>query len=612
MQKRLYFLFLTPAAFALGLFFSNEIQAQSGCTGCLVSLPTLPSDTIYISQAPDGIASQGYDGDISFRMPKTTTPVNAVDPGTPPGLNINKITIVSVVNVPPGLSWEPSQFEFDPGSQTDGCVKFCGTPLQSGYYDVQVFVTAEVLLVTQSTSFTFPMYIAPAVSNNDGFSMLNNSGCGAVTVGFENNIPSNGNAGYSYVWDFGNGNTSTAENPGPQTYTTPGQYEVSYQAAIDTFGYQLTTVQVLAAGCNDIGLPTSVPPDIYVKIKGPNGNLLVSTPAVSNVSFPFAVNINLMLGDGTYELEIRDDDVIGSESCGYVYFNKNTTDTLVSGSLKVKTSIIHPVTTVTSKDTITVFEIPEAPAIQPGTALEICTGEEIELEISNYADNLQWYRDTSVLFGETDWSLFVSTPGAYWAEYTSADGCKSQSDIVTLDLLPLPAPPAFFANFNQLELNDPSLLPANYSLQWFQDGALIPGATEEIYCITTPGTSLYTLQVTDNATGCTREFSIGATFNPGYNCATTGVDWTALDATLLISPNPTGGMVTVAFETAGSEALRFSLLDAVGRRVFDEKMQTPGGEFRHDFDLTGLSAGIYFLKIQIGNESIGRRIVKQG
>ena len=611
MQKRLYLLFLTSTTLALGLFFSKTMSAQSGCTGCLTSLPALPNDTIYISPAPDGIAGQSYDGDISFRMPKTTTPVNAVDPSTPAGLNISNIKIISVVNVPPGLSWEPSQFEFDPGSQTDGCVKFCGTPLQTGFYDVQVFVTAQVLLITQSTSFSFPMYISPAVSSNDGFSMENSSGCGEVTVNFENNLPSNGQSGYTYAWDFGNGNASTAENPGPQTYDSPGQYEVSYQAMIDTFGYQLTTVQVLAAGCNDIGIPTSVPPDIYIKIKGPNGNLLVSTPAVSNVSFPFAVNINLMLGNGVYELEVRDDDVIGSESCGYVYFDKNNTDTLISGSLKVVASIIHPVTTVTSKDTVFVFEIPEPPLVQPGTALEICNGESVEIEVSNYTENLQWHQDTTVLFGETDWSLFVSNPGAYWAGYTSADGCKSQSDVVTVELLPLPAPPSFHANFNQLELNDPSLLPASYSLQWFQDGVLIPGATDDIFCITTPGTSLYTLQVTNNATGCTNEFSIGASYVPGYNCATGASELTAVDATLLISPNPTSGVVAVSFETTSSEWVRFTLLDAVGRMAFDEKMQTQAGEFRHDFDLTNLSAGIYFLKIQMGNEVTGRRIVKQ-
>lgn len=608
MQKHFYLLFLILLSALLSV--PSVSLAQNGCPGCNVSLPALPSDTIYISDAPDGTAGQLYNGDISFRMPKTTTPVNAVDPGTPAGLNINKITIVSVVNVPPGLEWEPSQFEFDPDNETDGCVKFCGTPLQPGFYEIEVFISAEVLLVTQSTSFSFPMYIAPAVSTNDGFSMQNSSGCGEVTVSFDNNIPANGASGYSYLWDFGNGTTSTLENPAPQTYTSPGQYPVSYKATIDTFGYKLTTVQVLSAGCDDFGIPTSVPPDLYIKIKDPNGNLLISTTAVSNVSFPFATNINLFLGNGTYELEVRDDDTFGSESCGYVYFNKNNTDTLVSGDLKVIVNIIHPVSTITSTDTVVVYEKPEPPAIQPGTALEICNGSEIELEINNYTENLQWYKDTTVLFGETDWSLFVNNQGSYWAEYTSPDGCKSVSDVVAVAILPLPAAPAFHATFNELSLNDPALLPNNYSLQWYQDGYIIPGATEEIFCINTPGTLLYTLEVTDHDTGCSNYFSIGVTYAAGYNCATASGELAAMNASLLVYPNPAKSRVTLAFETQGPEEIRLTLTDATGRSVYEADLVLTGGAYSHEIDLAGFNNGFYLLKLQKGSEMVVRKLLK--
>jgi len=52
-------------------------QASAQCPGCVVDLPTLPEDTIYLGNAPDGMVSFYYDEDISFRLPKTTDPVQS-------------------------------------------------------------------------------------------------------------------------------------------------------------------------------------------------------------------------------------------------------------------------------------------------------------------------------------------------------------------------------------------------------------------------------------------------------------------------------------------------------------------------------------------------------
>src|SRR5690606_13034687 len=118
--------------------------------------------------APNGRVGEAYDGDVSFRMPKTTTPVAAEDPTVIPGITINEITIISVSNLPPGLTWEANQTVFKPAELTDGCVKFCGTPLQPGTYEIEVVVAAKILVITQTTSFSFPIIIEPAVSVTEG------------------------------------------------------------------------------------------------------------------------------------------------------------------------------------------------------------------------------------------------------------------------------------------------------------------------------------------------------------------------------------------------------------------------------------------------------------
>lgn len=599
-------------SFWLGAIFSLSVQGQSGCPGCTTALPPLPSDTIYLGTAPDGIAGIYYDGDLSFRMPKSTTPVNAVDPGTPAGLGISKITIISVLNVPPGLDWEPSQFEFDPDNQTDGCVKFCGVPLQSGQYEVEVFVTAEVSLITQSTSFTFPFYIAPAVSSNDGFSLTNGSGCGSLTVQVANNLPSYGNPGFSYFWDFGNGSTSTVEDPGAVTYTNPGTYYIDYLATIDTFGYELTTVQVVAAGCDDTALPPifNGAPDLYIKIKDPNGVQIFSTSPVTNSPIPSAFNVNLMLGPGDYELEVRDDDLIGSDGCGKVIFNRNTTDTLVNGDLKVITNIIHPVFMVPSTDTVYVYDIPAPPAILPDGLIEICSGDEVLLT-TDYQDNIQWRKDSMAIPGQNAPEILLSADGLYTVEYTSPEGCKSVSEAVEILNHPLPYPPAFHSDGNLLVLNNPSLLPSAYALQWYIGGEIIPGATADTYCNTTSGVSLYSLEVTDLETGCSNDFIIGVAFDPDFDCTVSTKDLFSGALPFRLFPNPASDHVQVECHTGHPVTASITIRNPEGKTVLTTGKLNWNAVDARSIDLSGLPAGMYFLEWSDEQYRIIRKLIRQ-
>lgn len=605
MHKHFY-LFL-----AFFLFQINTIAAQSGCPGCLVQLPDLPADTIFLGAAPDGVAGEMYDGDMSFRMPKTTNPVHDVDPGTPAGLNIGHLTIVALLNVPPGLSWEPNQFEFDPGNETDGCVKFCGTPLLPGMYEVEVFVTATVLTVNQSTSFPFSFYIAPATSTTDGFGLQNSSGCGEVTVGFENNIPSTDTVGFDYFWDFGNGTTSTEENPTDITYSTPGFYEINYEATIDTAGFELSTVQIVDASCNDFSLPpiSNAPPELFIKIKDPSGNQIYQSPKLTNAPLPSAFNVNIPIMPGDYSLEVRDDDLIGSDHCGTVTFNRFSNDTLVDGDLKVLLNIFHPVFEVQSTDTVYVFEIPADPQIAPNGLVEVCEGEEVAL-VADYENGLQWFRDSTAILGATDDTLLVSENGIFWVEYTSPDGCKSISEQVEFSAIGLPSTPSFQASQNWLELNSPDLLPDDFALQWFINGDSIPDANEIAFCNTFPGANLFTLEVTDNATGCSKIFELGVAFDENSDCTVPTNDLPLLEQSLRIYPNPTDRFLNIEFENDGFGKVEIRVLDVVGKVVLSRNFNPQSARFYERLDLQSLASGIYFLEIKKGEGNVARSFVK--
>lgn len=586
----------------LGLF---NVSAQNGCPDCEITLPQLPADTIYLTDLADGEVGIYYDDDLSFRLPKSTTPVNELDPSVPPGINISEITILAAVNLPPGLNWEASQTNFNPSDETDGCVKLCGTPLQPGYYEIEVIAQATILLISQTSAFVVPIYIAPASSNTDGFSMVNNSGCGEVTVSFDNNLASDGNTGYSYFWDFGNGNTSIEENPANQVYTGAGIYEVQYQAVIDTFTAMLTSVTIFSADCDDIIGGA----DIFIEIKDPSGNKIFETDPINNTPFPVTLSINIPLESGTYILDVKDDDLIGSANCGSLMFNQATIDTLNDGDLEASFAIFKPVFTIESIDTIYVFEQPEAPEISPAGIVELCEGEEIEL-VASYFENIQWFQDTNILFGEDQVLLIVSEPGNYWAEYTSDDGCKAQSEMVNVTYIDLPELPSFHVTGNELILNDIGVLPADYSIQWYQNSQAIEGANETVFCMTDEGTYNYTLEVTDNATGCSNQFSLGASFNSNFDCTVAVNELTLLEETINIFPNPNRGIFTLSFDTNDVNPVDLSIFDVTGKRIFTENYTSFGNSFKEEIDISNFETGIYLVQLQLENEVIVKRIVK--
>jgi PKD repeat protein len=86
-----------------------------------------------------------------------------------------------------------------------------------------------------------PNYITIQPSPTANFS-VNGLGCTVpLTVNFSNTGSSG--AGFSYQWNFGNGQTSTAANPSAQTYNSAGTYSVSLITTNTTTGCKDTLIQ---------------------------------------------------------------------------------------------------------------------------------------------------------------------------------------------------------------------------------------------------------------------------------------------------------------------------------------------------------------------------------
>ncbi|MBL7776197.1 MAG: T9SS type A sorting domain-containing protein [Saprospiraceae bacterium] len=586
-------------------FFANTLaalSAQNGCPGCVVNLPAgLPADTLYMPALPDGEKGTPYNQDISFRVPKTTTPVHAIDSTTPPGLAISKIEIVGIDDLPPGLFWQANQTVFETATQTDGCIKICGTPTKTDTFVMTVRLKATVFIFSQEASFPMTMYVAPKISITDGFTMTNVTGCGSTTVSFTNNVPSNGASGFTYAWNFGDSTTFSGENPPPHHYTKPGKYVVSYHAKIDTVGYRLVSATVLSVTCTDLVSA----PDLYMFIKNTAGTVVFHSGAdITNATLPLTFPIGIPLDpQDNYNLEVWDEDsgLEGSDDlCGAVPFNILSGDTLTSGGFKIVLNVENPIEEVFSADTVTVYPKPLKPLIT-ANKLSVCEGsDEIVLE-SSFGGGNHWWLNGQQIPGATDFLYMPDTSGYYQVQVQNIYGCTNISDSAHVQFIPLPKKPTYLVDRNNLKLIDTLALPANYALQWFLAAGPIPGATGFTHCATVSGN--YTLVVTDLATGCTNEFSASITIDPNYDCTIGAEELTA--GTLRIFPNPASAQLTVELASPLPENCLLRIWDIAGRLV--QQIPAGAGANRILVDSSPLDAGVYLLELTLSNQRfIGR------
>ncbi len=596
MRKLLFTLVLLGGGYCL--------NAQSGCPDCLIELPEeVTEDTIYLSEAASGQVGVGYENDVSFRLPKTTTPVNAQDPATPAGINLSEITILNVANVPPGLSWQANQLEFDVREQTDGCVRFCGTPLQPGIYDVEVVVRARIAVINETTSFTFPMEILPSESITAGFTTINDSGCGELLATYSNNVPSKGNPGITYSWDFGNGITSVDENPDPQFYDQTGSYEVSYQAIIDTIGFIMNEVVVNDVDCDDL----LSRPDLMIKLFDPQGEEIFSSPEARNTQLPVSFPLNVQIDTGMYTLQVIEDDQGlegGDKICAEVDFTQLSGGAFTGEGFDLEINIINPQDTINSLDTVQVFELPPVAFLDTeffSSNFNTCAGDSIKLSIETQVPDIQWYQD-SLPVGDGGKVLTIKETGSYWAVMTNELGCSRTTGTFTTAFPELPNEPVFVNDNNLLTVFDTTRLPEVYDLSWYLNFNLLVGINATSFCAAESGN--YILEVVDLRTGCIRLFEQFVEYDPAFaGCTLTSTEELSAFQDLSVYPNPSEG---VFYLPESARDLNMAVFNSQGQRLGI----TNTASSRLEVDLSAYPDGIYWLRFNDGNQSKTLKLLK--
>lgn len=344
--------------------FAAQQSASAQCASCSITLPAgIPADTIYLDSFANARKNVPYNQQASFRFPYTTTPLAAIAPGTPSGIPLTGFTITGVNGLPLGLSWigdQPLPMVYAQNSpQTrDGCIRVCGTPQQSGLFTVNVSIVVTAFGQTQNSNIPVRFLVLPDTSST--FSMDTTRGCDSLRVTFTNRVTETPPATYEYLWNFGNGQTSTLRNPAmPINYTTIDTFPVSLRA-ISTLAIPrtfLSSVTVTNVSCTD---PFNAV-DLFLTIQTAGGVVDSVTSYVGNTAPPIIWNFaqDIILNrDSSYSIFVQDDDAIsngipGPANCGTVTFRADTTAnrfTLTNGGLTATVALGRD--TLYDKDTL--------------------------------------------------------------------------------------------------------------------------------------------------------------------------------------------------------------------------------------------------------------------
>lgn len=223
------------------------------------------------------------------------------------------------------------------------------------------------------------------------------------------------------------------------------------------------------------------------------------------------------------------------------------------------------------------------PQINPGPVVALCGGNPVTLDAGSGFTLYEWSN------GATSQTVSVSQPTKLAVMVTNGFGCSELSDSVVI--IPGTNPqPAITIVGNTLTSTPFS------SYQWYLNGNLIPGATNQSYTALQNGQ--YTIEVID-ANGCAGEADTLFIM--------TGLNPDVEEAAVEIFPNPSEGTVNVRSIQGLNGPVTIDFVTLQGKIL--SSFQFNSLQDTKTLDLTSFSAGVYLLKIQSDQAALIQKLI---
>jgi PKD repeat protein len=557
------------------LLLHTDVQAQ--CPGCTMDLscttsPAFP--TICPAQPPSATAGEAYQADFTFWMPASFS-----DPGSGITVSLEQMTVTGVTGLPFGLVFQTNEITgtYFPQQNEFGCARICGTPLIAGTYNVTISILATVVVSGFTTQvpeeFILVLEVLPGSGGNTSFSFTPTSGCGSATVAFQALIDGSP-APTSYLWDFGNGSSSTLAQPPAQLFDEAGEHVVSLQTTIG--GYVLNSVTLTGVNnnwCGDVEEPNLFgcigSPDLYFVLTNGNGGTWQSSTFDDTFTATWN-NLGLLLSNPPYSISFYDEDVISQhDHLGTYNIPANGAGTYLinvaggtTGNLVIS---LETQQVFFDTDTVVVHPLPEVVIMENGGLL--CASDP---GLTTYT----WTLDGTSLSGNTA-CITPAGPGLYQVSATNSAGCQGTSPTYVV------CPTISISQVGGLLVVESGHL----SYAWSVNGATIPGATDPWLLPQSSGTYAVTVQAANN---CVLTASTGIAL---------GIDEAVASTHFVhVHPNPGNGSFTLEAVGLSGDRAQVELLDVAGRLVHAEQAPVHAGRVRHAV-LVHAPAGTYMLRL---------------
>ncbi|MEQ8808289.1 MAG: PKD domain-containing protein [Imperialibacter sp.] len=282
--------------------------------------------------------------------------------------------------------------------------------------------------------------------------------CEEEELAFTNTTAYAGNLSeVSYLWDFGDGNSSEAFQP-TNSYETKGRYFVTLTASTGASCERTQTKEIVVNEGPSFDLPASIetcestylldagnPGSTYkwqnnssnrTYLATQSGTYTVRVTNTNGCAVSGAVEVTLLeseLPDLGEDREACGEEVLdlGVSAASYLWSTGQTTPTITAS--KTGTYWVETISNdlCIHRDTVNLIVYPR-PVISLGDDIVLCKGEPLTLDASSdIASSYKWSN------GSTDPLLAVTSSGTYGVTLTSPKGCTFYEEIkVTVNELP--------------------------------------------------------------------------------------------------------------------------------------------------------------------------------